>query len=193
MALDLRLRDVIFQVVESKCFSYAFWPSDLFNHAFGVFIIFIQFILPLIILIYCYGRIVWVLTRRIDKSSMIIATVTSPRNRMEDQIRDKFQLARTNTIKTFLLVGLCFIICWSNDQIYFLMYNLGYEANFNSIYWKFNVLMVFVNCTVNPFIYLIKYRDYQQALREFCGCRKQEDREESETKRSTVYTSETTT
>ena len=71
------------------------------------------------------------------------------------------------------------------------MYNLGYDVDFNSTYWKFSTLMVFVNCTVNPFIYLIKYRDYQQALRELFGCQKK-DRGESETKRSTVYTSGTT-
>ena len=31
--------------------------------------------------------------------------------------------------------------------------------------------MVFVNCTVNPFIYFIKYQDYQIALREFIRCK----------------------
>ena len=107
---------------------------------------------------------------------------------MEDVIRDKFLLARTNTIKTFLLVGLCFIICWSNNQVYYLMYNLGYHINWNSTYYKFTVLMVFVNCTVNPFIYLVKYRDYQEALRRFCRCNTARDNEESESKRSTVYT-----
>ena len=121
---------------------------------------------------YCYGRIVWVLTRRIDLK--LDTTETSPRkncsdNKMQTIIRDKFQLARQNTIKTFLLVGLCFIICWSNDQIFFLMFNLGYDVDFNGVYYKFCVLMVFLNCTINPFIYLIKYRDYQHALREFFG------------------------
>ena len=111
---------------------------------------------------------------------MAIKKGTNPEIRMEGHLKDRFQLARTNTMKTFLLVGLFFIICWSSDQIYYLMYNLGYDVNFNGSYYKIFVLMVFVNCTVNPFIYLIKYKDYQQALREFCGCRK--DREESETK-----------
>ena len=122
---------------------------------------------------YCYGRIVWVLTRRIDSKldkMEISPQRNSSDNKMQTVIRDKFQLARQNTIKTFLLVGLCFIICWSNDQIFFLMFNLGYDVDFNGIYYKFGVLMVFLNCTVNPFIYLLKYRDYQHALREFFGC-----------------------
>ena len=84
--------------------------------------------------------------------------------------KDKFKLARKNTIITLLIVGLCFIICWSQNQIEYLMYNLGYHIDFNSNYHNFTVLMVFINCTVNPFIYLIKYRDYQAALKKFLSC-----------------------
>ena len=61
------------------------------------------------------------------------------------------------------------------------MYNLGYKANWNDTYSHFTVLMVFLNCTINPFIYLIKYRDYQEALRVLCGWQKQKDRNESNT------------
>ena len=152
---------------------YEFWPNALANSAFGVCVIFVLFIIPLIVLMYCYGRILWVLTRRIDSD-------------LENSTNDKFQLARTNTIKTFLMVGICFIMCWSNNQIYFLMHNLGYEINWNGTYYLFTVLMVFLNCTVNPFIYLIKYRDYQEALKKLFHCHKKKSLEESETKSSTV-------
>ena len=74
--------------------------------------------------------------------------------------KDKFQLARRNTIKTLLIVGLCFIICWSQNEVMYFMYNCGYDINFSRTYFQFTFLMVFLNCTVNPFIYLIKYKDY---------------------------------
>ena len=66
------------------------------------------------------------------------------------------------------------------------MYNLGYKINWNGTYYQFTVLMVFVNCTVNPFIYLIKYRDYQQSLRKFLGRDKKKSHEEMDTKSSNV-------
>ena len=50
------------------------------------------------------------------------------------------------------------------------MYNCGYNVKFNSVYFDFTILMVFVNCTINPFIYLVKYRDYQEALKIFLHC-----------------------
>ena len=129
----------------------------------------IQFFIPFLILVYCYGRIVWILARRISSN-------IGDKNAV-DNVQSKFQTARTNTIKTFLLVGICFIICWSNNQIYYLMYLLGFDADWNSIYYRFTILMIFLNCTVNPFIYLIKYKDYQVALREFLKCGKQPPQE----------------
>ena len=156
---------------------YAIWPSPLINSAFGVVVISVLFFIPLIILIYCNGRTLWILTRRIDLDS---TKSDAPSLNNTPAVKDTFQLARTNTLKTFLLVGLCFIVCWSNNQIYFLMYNLGYEINWNGTYYLFTVLMVFMNCTVNPFIYLIKYRDYQEALKKILGCRKKTEKYKSE-------------
>ena len=161
---------------------YAFWPSLLFSSIFGVFLITIQFIIPFIILIYCYGRIVWILSRRIDSNLQT-----------SDMQTEKFLLARKNTIKTFLLVGLCFVICWSNNQVYYLMYNLGYNADWNGIYFQFTVLMVSLNCTVNPFIYLIKYQDYQSALKMLLGCGKKKYGEDLEIKRSIATLSDSCT
>ena len=148
-------------MIAGVCQLYDIWPG-LFYSIFGVVVQFILFILPLIILVYCYGRIVWVLHNRIN-----INTYETHSNQVH-----KFQLARKNTIKPFLLVGLCFIICWSQNQFYYLMYNLGLDADWDGIYYKYTILMIFLNCTVNPFIYLIKYEDYQKALKKFLCCRK---------------------
>ena len=89
--------------------------------------------------------------------------------------KDKFQLARRNTIKTLLIVACCFIICWSQNQTIYFMYNCGYDLDFNSTYFQFTIVMVFLNCTINPFIYLIKYRDYQEALKTFFHCKNERD------------------
>ena len=140
------------------------WPSRLFSSIWGVIIVSIQFIGPVIILIYCYGKIAWILTRRIDSN------LESNNSMAEGDkiINSEFLKARNNTIKTVLLVGICFIICWVNDEAYYLMYNFGYDVDWNGPYFKFCVAMIYLNCTVNPFVYLISYQDYQRVLREFC-------------------------
>ena len=109
----------------------------------------------------------WVLTRRISSN------LSGVKN-------DKFEIARTNTIKTLLLVALCFVICWSNNQVYYLMYNLGFNVDWNSSFYQSTVVMAFLNCTINPFIYLAKYQDFQTALKLFCGCGKSRDSRNTE-------------
>ena len=147
---------------------YAIWPNNLVKNIFGVVFIWIQFIIPILILVYCYGRIVWVLAGRIS---------TKPQQKQDNILTTQtntFQVAKTNTIKTFLLVAICFVVCWSNNQIYYFMYYLGYPADWSGTYSQLSVLMVFLNCTVNPFIYLIKYKDYQKALKKICRCNRQD-------------------
>ena len=148
------------------CYIYHFWPSPLFKSIWGVWLVIFSFIIPLLILSYCYGRIVWVLTRRIDSKLSSSGS------------NGTFHVARTNTIKTLLTVALCFVICWSTNQIYYLMYNLGYEVDWNSTYFNFTVLMTFINSTINPFIYLIKYKDFQEVLR-FCSRQKSDSQQPS--------------
>ena len=151
---------------------YIFWPSPLLKRAYGVSIFFITFFIPLGIFICCYGRIVWVLTRRIDSN-------------LRGVKNDMFELARTNTIKMLVIVVLGFVICWSSNSIYFMMYNLGFNVNWNSIFYKFTVVMAFLNCTINPFIYLVKYQDFQTGLMSCLGCQKFRDKRNLDTSAST--------
>ena len=157
---------------------FQFESSPLLKKVFGVVLFFLKVLLPLIILIFCYGKIVWILSRRLDFN-------TNSGNLHSD----KFQLAKTNTIKTMFLVALFFIIYLSNDEIYFLMTNLGFKAGWNSLYYKFTMVMTFFNCTVNPFIYLFKYQDFHKALKKSLGCTNFNNVEESETRCSTITTS----
>ena len=154
----IKMSCLIFQVVNDDCLLYTFWPNPLFKNAYGVFVFIITFLIPLIVLI-GYGKIVFVLTRRID-------------SKLSGVKNNNFELARTNTIKTLLLVALCFVICWSNNQVYYLMYNLGFHVDWNSSFYQSTVVMAFLNCTINPFIYLAKYQDFQTALKSCCGSRK---------------------
>ena len=168
---------VIFQIVSGECL---FKASVLFRYL-GSISTFIYYFLPIIILSYCYGRIVWMLTRRIDSNLGNTGSQT-----------DTFQMARTNTIKTFLWVTLFFVICWSGNQVFYLMANLGYSLNFNGLVAKVTTVVAFCNCTVNPFIYVIKYKDYQTALRELFKCKTKSEVDESGLTRSKTIISAVT-
>ena len=154
----------LFQIVSERCMVYAIWPNALAKKIFGVIILVILFLMPILILAYCYGRIVWVLATRISRKPEI-----KQDNILTNQT-NTFQVAKTNTIKTFLLVAVCFVVCWSNDQIYYFMYYLGYPANWSGIYHQFSILMVFFWIVLWILSYIfIKYKDYQIALKKICS------------------------
>ena len=118
-----------------------------------------EFFIPLLVLTCCYGRIIQVLSKRTDRKF-----------HSTDNQTDQFQKAKINTIKTFLIMSICFVVCWSNNQVLYLLYNLGYTVDWDGDYNKFTVLMALGNCTINPFVYLIKYLDYQEALKTCFHC-----------------------
>ena len=152
----------------------------MFQSAFGVFIVFIEFLIPFLILVCCYGRILWIIRARIrSKMDMGNGNIQTA----------KFELARNNVIKTLFIVAFFFFICFLGTEVFYLLYNLGYDVNYNGGYYKFTVIMVFVNCTINPFIYLLKYEDFQRALvRQFC-CRTSRYDNNSDRTCSTISTS----
>ena len=149
------------QIDSRGCHPYEHYPSPLFQSVFGIIVIFVEFFLPILILIYCYARIFWVLRQRIGSKMNSKSTASV-----------KLEKATKNVIKTLLIVAFCFFLCFSNNQIYYLLYNLGVpNVHLRGTYYTFTVLMMFLNCTINPFIYLANYQDFQKGLRKLlCDC-----------------------
>ncbi len=180
--------------MDGQCLLFHKWPSEEFKAAFGVVLICIQFFIPFIVLVYCYGHILFMLSKRVHRYRAQTTTmqnlpwiIESNNNTISVQGQtceiqqqcistpvDRFQLARRNTIKTFVIVACCFVVCWSQNQVYYLMHHIGHEVDWNSTYYHVTITMVFLNSTVNPFVYLILYKDYQVALKQFvhgwCDC-----------------------
>ena len=121
----------VFQVIDGTCGVMAVWPSDKVRTYVGLGLITLQMIIPFIVLIICYGKIVWVLTRKINSNLMKSQSAleksqncSDPSIEIRDPSKDKFQLARKNTIKTLIIVACCFIICWTQNQIIVFLFNV---------------------------------------------------------------------
>ncbi len=148
-------------VVDGQCAIYSNWPSPIFRKTFGVIMVFLQFLIPLCILVFCYTAIALALHRRIKDDVL----------RTKQGKESNFSRGRRNTIKTLALVALCFVLCWSWNQIYFLMMNLGFPEDYESNFYHFTVIAVFLNSCVNPIIYSLKYEPFKKAARGlFCKC-----------------------
>ncbi len=179
----VRRKQFLFQAVQGVCILYMFYPSTLAMKLTGVAVFCLLLIIPVAILIAVYGRIAWFLSKQMNtdllnntklenKSKMPEETTAKVSNPAAELRQKNFELARRNTIKTLLLVAIFFVLCWTGNQIWLLMFSLGTEMNWDSPVYQFFVLMICVNCVINPIIYLIQYRDYQKALRNLL-CKKQ--------------------
>ena len=145
---------------DGYCRVLIFWPNRLWRNAAGVLIIVIQYILPLFIFIFVYTRMVIKLRSRIQP------TISNESSRSSHQPKsgNSMDRARKNTLKTLIMVVCSFILCWSWNQIYFLIFNLGVgNIDFSGIFYSFTVVMIYLNCCLNPFIYVAKYEEFQKA------------------------------
>ncbi len=165
------------QVINRKCIHHI-WPSVQLQNTMGVVFVGIIFLIPLSIIVYSYIIILFTLSKRLKPENT--ATNVSSQDTVGNQVNNTFQKAKKNTLVTVLIISFCFIICWVQNQGLLFKHYLGYGIDWNSNYYHYTVLMVNLNCMVNPFIYLVKYHDYQQALREFIGLGKRETGGQSE-------------
>ena len=137
------------------CFRLAFWPSTFTQRATGVVNCIIKFFLPLLIMLYTYGRILHVIHQKV-----------APHPETGQQSGNQYLAARRNTVKMLVLVCACFILCWSWNQFFFLALNLGASLQLGGAFYQFSVVAVFFNSCINPFIYIFKYREFQRGLRK---------------------------
>lgn len=155
------------------CVVYSVWPGVETRRAVGIVTVFIQFLIPLVILVYCYLRMALILHRKIDKVH------ETSKKKGEPKRNETMARARANVIRTLILVGVSFILCWSWNQVYYLLFHLGsYGIHLTGILYNLTVIMVFLNSCVNPIIYTCCYKQFQNGIRRLV-CRGRVDHEPS--------------
>ena len=140
------------RVDEGRCLLYQ-WPTPTIALVTGLCNFFVQYLGPLIIISTTYCHMIIKLRMRI-----------SP-----DEAGSGMSRARKNVIRTMVIVNIGLVLCLSLNKIYFLMFNFGYNLTLKSELYHASILLAFVNCTINPFIYLVNYQAYQRALGKLVG------------------------
>lgn len=132
------------------CGLFVKWPNTEISRAVGIITVFLQFLLPLILV-----------------TSIYVSLSLSFRNRVPSKSNDTSQRVRKNSIKTFTLVALAFVLCWIFNQVYFLLFNIGVVNNLETNFGHFSVIMVCINCSINPFIYTFRYDEFRRELQRY--------------------------
>ena len=71
--------------------------------------------------------------------------------------------AKRNVMKTLAIVNVCYFMCWLPNKVYVSLFVLGKLSSFGIVF-QATVVMVFVNCCINPIIYITTYDAFKKGL-----------------------------
>lgn len=177
----------VHRLVDGAC--YPDWRSPWIQALVGIIVFEVEHILPIAVMILVYTGIVKKLRNKVGVDTSATKNgqqrdvqqdgngeVNRGPNRQpkQDQLPDLRQRVRSNVIKTLFLVAFVYIICWTPNQVIFLLYNLSlYDLDFNGVVYTLGVSLAFCNMWINPLIYTFKYRRFQEGLKVvFCFAKK---------------------
>ena len=149
----------------TECRIYHYWPSDAARVTNAICLLVLTFIVPLVTFVFCYGRMLCVVHQRVRLGFRFKGSVAS----LENHTDRTWYSARRNIIHTLCIISFVFLSCWSWNQIYFFMLTISEEYKYNSFYFHMSILTAFTTCTLNPFVYVLKYKQFRASLKElFC-------------------------
>jgi len=153
------------RVEYGMCFSYFDSPES--DWIMGSCTLVIFFFVPLVVFIYCYGRIVVVMRRQVR----VMASHSQGSAQMNaSQAQSK--RVKWNIIKTMIIVSVTFIICWLPNNIFFLVLTYSVQTTNLAVGYYPTVFLAYLNICTNPFIYALKHEGVKSQLARLSVCRK---------------------
>jgi len=152
-------------VIDGVCYPYAIWESDtaiLFEFVWNFVTLYVNLIL---ILIFCYWRILIVIRRQARVMSSHAAAGSNTAQTQYHQIQ-------CNVTKTMIFICAFHAISWLPTYIYLVIMRLNlYHAFAVEGYYLSLIIAHLYTCT-NPFVYAIKFEPVKEALLRMIPCKK---------------------
>ncbi|XP_006813630.1 substance-P receptor-like [Saccoglossus kowalevskii] len=149
-----------------QCLFQKTWPSVEVARAVGILNVLVHYFTPLAVMAFAYMRCIMVLM----KSS--VADVQPSQSSMANKLEHTMQKVRKNVLKMLLLVFVAYAVCWGPNQVMFALFCVGVKIDFLRGYYQFTSILGLLNSAINPFIYALKYKQFQNGIRIVFGCKK---------------------
>jgi hypothetical protein len=162
IALNVPLLVITSGVAGGQCMSYAFWNNDQAPYIYGIWYFVFFFVTPLLIFVYCYGRILAVVRRQ---AMAVNAGPGAASGKATNLGNTSSQRAQMSVIKTMLTVTVVFVVCWLPNTIYYLLTVVTTLWNLQIYY--VTIFIAFLNICLNPFVYAGQHDLVRTRLRRF--------------------------
>jgi len=147
-------------IKDGVCLFYFLWESEAVRMAVGALSNLFFFLLPLVIFIYCYGRIVVVMRRQMR----VMAAHNTEGHAQMNASQMQSKRVKWNITKTMIIVSVAFVICWFPNNIYFVVAHNTAQTDFLYTGYYFTIFMAYLNTCMNPFIYAMKHEGVKERL-----------------------------
>ena len=136
------------------------YPSVGFQMFIGASFFLVEFLLPVIVMLYTQTRTV--MTLRAQARGW-----TSQRKETNGPAFSLLQ-ARRRVIEMLFIVVVTFVACWLPDQVAYFCYMMGFlpVTFLNSPTYQAFIVLAFANSCMNPFIYAARNSNFRRILRE---------------------------
>ena len=110
--------------------------------------------MPVGVMVVCYLRMI----RALYRSSKTFKSTPGQANSI------KLHAAQINLFQTCLLMLIVFLTCWLTSQSAVLLYILDKYSSLSNDHYSIGRLMVLINSVINPYIWAIRYDEFQNQL-----------------------------
>ena len=115
--------------------------------------------IPVAVMVVCYLRMI----RALYRSSKSFKSTPGQTN------SKKLHAAQMNLFQTCLIMLIVFLACWLTSQSAVLMYILDRYPGLSNDHYSIGHLMVLINSEINPYIWAIRYDEFQKQLIHLFG------------------------
>lgn len=135
------------------------YASDTISVIVGTYNFLVEYLIPLLIIAFCYIQMMRSLRRNIRQAPAAAAPAASSRGTVMAR-------ARRNILKTLLIVVLVFVACTTFKQILLLAKVVGHvPLDYAGLAFNVSQVMSFMVCCTNPIIYLAHYQEFRVGMR----------------------------
>ena len=156
----------------------ASWKSKNARVVAGFVVFTVTFLAPLSLMVFAYFQIIRQLrrnARRVGQNELVhsvelASNSSGNRHNRPNQVLNVKSKVNRNIIKTMVTVSTVYGMCWAPSAITYFLYNLELITITWDGPWDF-VCEITVSCNmlVNPFIYTMQYKQFQEGLKKVFG------------------------
>ena len=134
---------------------------------YGIHCFFFTLVLPLFVMIVCYTRMIIAL-----RESMNVSKTKGVQSDNEKSAPSAHagRMAQVNTFQTCLIMTALFLLCWVTNESGLLMYIMWFYPSLSNTHYSVGRILINLGCCLNPYVYALRYKDFQKQTRVLFKC-----------------------